>query len=264
MPKIPDREHLLCSIAKAAIRHPDQLFSGIRTILVGFTFETPAIPVVTLEQLGYGKNKINQLDKTYWNEEEANRVRAILNKRTDHEFSSVAMSLRNQAKVDSRSMGWCMCSLVVTRVRRGPETVTMQYRSTELTKKFGGDLIYLPLIFDRLGLKPDLIRFQFANAYLSGVFFPYLCGFWPRGPAGLLSYLETNNSKLFYGSTRFFLRSACNPGKKFAYSPENQAHIFAWKNLDMKFVRDYLYKRYKAMGKSLADKYYAEKGICDD
>jgi hypothetical protein len=232
-------------------------------MLTGFTYEVPQIPSVSLEQLGYGKNKMGQLNKTYWSEAEADRIRAILTKRSDHEFTSVAMAMRGEAKKDNRSMGWCMCSLVVTRIRKGPEIVTMQYRSTELTKKFGGDLVFLSTVFERLGLKPDLVRFQFANAYLSGVFFPYLSVFWPGGPLKMLEYLESHNNQLFYKSTQFFLRSACNPGKKFSYSPENCAHKFAWANLDMVAVREYLYVRYKKMGKSLADKYYPQ-GVSDE
>ena len=249
-----DRPHLLVEVARTVIEHPSPLFLGIRAMIGGFQVEVPRIPETTLEQTGYGRNKLPQLFKNYWNEAEAVRVRDILSKRSSHEFTSVAMSMRNGSK-DSRSMGWCMCSIVVTRVRKGLETVTVQYRSTELTKKFGGDLVFLPMAFERLGLKPDRVRFQFANAFLSGVYFPYLSVFWPGGAIDLLRYLEAKNDKFFRGSTRFFLRSACRRDARFPYSPEAVAHEFAWRKLDMPHIKDYLLSRYRERGDRSVEKY---------
>lgn len=252
----PDDPHVLCQVARTVIERPDVLIlGGIRGMVGGLTVEVPGIPPTTLDQLGYGRSKIPQLMRNYWNEKEAERVRAILAKRGTRDFTSVAMMMRNGEK-DSRSMGWCMLSLVITRAKKQPTVVTVQYRSTELTMKFGGDLVFLPTVFERIGIKPDVVRFQFANAFLSGVYFPYLGVFWPGGMIPFLEYLEDKNPELFLVSS-FLFRSACDVNHVFPYSPEARAHKFAWQRHDMRAVRVYLGARYKALGKDYyIDRYF--------
>lgn len=239
---------MLAEIAKAIIDQPALMYSGVRKIVQAVNWEVKKLPEISFEQLGYGKNKFGQLQRIYWNPVEVARIQAILERRADQSFTSVAMSMRNGTK-DARSMGWCMNSMVITRIPRVIETVEIQYRSTEATLKFGGDLAFLPWAFNQLGLKPDLIRFRFANAYLSGVFMPTLCTFWD--PIKFFDYLWKHDRKLFAGGTRFFLRSAYRRNQSFPYSPENVQHKFAWAHLDMKLIRDYLHQKHKQIGKPL-------------
>jgi len=247
---------MITQIAKIAIAHPALLYTGPRKMLQDITFEVPMDRWKRIEysDLGYGSNKQKQLVRTYWNETEANRVREVLARRTDQSFTSVAMSLRNQAK-DSRSMGWCMNSLVVTRMRRERfESVEIQYRSSELTLKFGGDLCFVPWMFKELGLAPKITRFRFSNAYFSGVYFAYLSSFWPGGPVRFLEYLWKNDRELFRHGTGHFFRSTSARNQEFKYSPENLAHRFGWKHLPMKDAYQYLKMRYKEMGRPMPNR----------
>ncbi len=237
-------------LIRQIIHTPALKYSGVRKIVQNVHVETKALPVLTFEQLGYGKNKLAQLKRNYINEEEFQRVRSILEKRKSHEFTSVALALRG-AKKDSRSQGWCMLDLIVSRTRDF-ESVDINYRSTEVTLKFGGDLAFLPWVFEQLGLDPDVIRFHFANLYLSGVFLPTLSSFWD--PVELLEYLWEHDRKLFSGGTRFFLRSSYKRDQVFPYSPEQQQHKFLWNRCsgtDIRRIRTYLEKKHRTFGKPL-------------
>lgn len=248
------------SLIRSVIAKPALIYSGVRKIVQSIDWEVSASHLLesplTYDQLGYGRNKANQLQRMYWNEDEASRVRSLLTNRSAHQFTSVAMSMRNGTK-DSRSMGWCMNSLVITRVPKVIETLELQYRSTEVILKFGGDLAFLPWVIEQLGISPTVIRFRFANLYLSGVFFPVLCSFWD--PIDFLDLLWCEDRKLFAGGTRFFLRSTYKENQSFPYSPENVAHKFAWERLDMPLIRDYLHSKHLLIGKKLPTRHHPEE-----
>ncbi|HKZ43066.1 MAG TPA: hypothetical protein VJ044_19055, partial [Candidatus Hodarchaeales archaeon] len=168
------------------------------------------------------------------------------------QFTSVAMLMRGGVK-DSRSMGWCMLNTIITSGPKLQTVVEVQYRSTELILKFGADLVFLrDLLNKRLGVHPDLVRFRFANAYLSGVFMPTYCRF--NDPIEFLELLWKNDRKLFSGGTRFFLRSTYKEAQRFPYSPEQQQHRFLWSHFshkEIKRIRDYLHEQHKRIGKPL-------------
>lgn len=239
-------------LIKECIEAPPFLYSGVRKIINDLTWSINELPDLTYEDLGYGPNKFKQLSRNYLNPEELERMRSLLDNRAGQSFTSAAMSLRNATK-DSRSMGHCMQTLVVAW-KRDMEVVEVQYRSTEVIQKFGADLVFLRHILDELDLSPDMFRFRFANAYLSGVFFPTLCAHWDA--VEFLEYLWDNDPRLFAGGTRFFLRSSYREDQHFPFSPENVQHKFAWKHLDMKRIRDYLEKKHKKFGKPLPKIHY--------
>lgn len=242
-------------LVRQIVENPPLIYAGIRKIAQGLTWEIERLPPVTFESLGYSTAKLKQLERNYIDPAELARVQTLLEKRKGKHFTSVAMTMRG-GKKDSRSMGWCMLNLIVTR---GPniETVEIHYRSTEVVLKFGGDLAFLPSVFDRLGINPQIIRFRFANAFLSGVYFPTLCAWWP--PVDFLEYLWDNDRKMFSGATRFFLRSAYKQEQRFPYSPENMQHKFAWRVLGpakMAEIRDYLHEKHKTFGKPLPTRHH--------
>lgn len=229
---------------------------GVRKIIQPLEWSTTVLPDVSFEDLGYGSNKLKQLQRNYWNEEEIERVKTVLARRKGKSFTSVALSLRNKAK-DSRSMGHCMLSLVVSR-SRGWEAVEVQYRSTELGLKFSGDLVFLPTVLAELGCDPNIYRFRFANCFISGVYFPYLARWWSDGPVDFLREVYTKDHDFFKQSTRFFLRSAYTEAQVFPYSPENVAHKFGWKHLKSKMPKivDFLESKHKKYGKELPKLHY--------
>ena len=243
------------SLIEAIIEQEAFLYSGVRKIVQDVTWTTEELPDLDYGDLGYGPNKFKQLCRNYLNLDELERVRALLDHRAGQSFTSVAMSLRGQPKKDSRSMGHCMQTLVISW-RKDYETVEVQYRSTEIIQKFGADLVFLRYILEQLDLSPNLYRFRFANAFLSGVFFPTLCAHWDAEE--FLEYLWEHDRKLFAGGTRFFLRSAYREDQHFPFSPENVQHRFAWANLDMKRIKKYLEKKHKTFGKELPKIHHKE------
>ena len=239
-------------LIKECIEKEAFLYSGVRKIIQDLTWTITELPELTYEDLGYGPNKFKQLCRNYLDAGELERVRSLLDKRAGQSFTSVAMSLRG-ARKDARSMGHCMQTLVVGW-KKDYETVEIQYRSTEVIQKFGADLVFLQYLLEELDLDPDLFRFRFANAYLSGVFFPTLCHHWDA--IEFLEYLWEHDRKLFTGGTRFFLRSAYKKDQWFPFSPENLQHQFAWRHLDMRRIREYLEKKHKKFGKPLPKIHY--------
>ncbi len=240
------------SLIETMIEQPAFLYSGVRKIVQDVTWTIDELPDLTYEDLGYGQNKFKQLCRNYIDLGELERVRVLLDHRAGQSFTSVAMSLRGASK-DSRSMGHCMQTLVISW-KKDYETVEVQYRSTEVIQKFGADLVFLRYILEELDLAPNLFRFRFANAYLSGVFFPTLCAHWD--PIDFLEYLWEHDKKLFAGGTRFFLRSSYKRDQHFPFSPENVQHKFAWENLDMKRIRQYLEAKHKKFGKPLPKQHH--------
>lgn len=224
--------HPLIEVAKVALIAQPIAYQGVRKIINGMTWELPLVgprmSVVDYRDLGYGKNKHKQLLRNYVNEEEFERVRTVLGRRKEQSFTSVAASMRGASK-GNRSMGHCILSVVVTRTK-DEERVEVQYRSTELTLKFGGDLVFLPWVFDQLGLNPDRVTFRFANCYISGVYFGYLLSFHPY-PDEFLRWMWKTDRKFMANASRYFLRSMMKENQFFPYSPENVAHRFTWGHL---------------------------------
>lgn len=242
--------HVLIDLAVKALETKAIAYQGVRKIINGMTYEMPnGIPDMDFPDLGYGSNKMKQLVRNYVNEEEFERVRTVLERRKGKSFTSVALSMRGRKK-DVRSMGWCILSVVVTR-SKGEERIEVQYRSTELTLKFGGDLVFLPWVFRKLGLDAESpVTFRFANCYISGVYLPYLVTF-VKDPVSILREIEKLDPIFFASATRFFLRSSMKRDQFFPYSPENVSHKFGWSNLDsptMKRIREYLTDRHKTFG----------------
>lgn len=68
-----------------------------------------------------------------------------------------------------------MVAMVITRTKTDA-SVDIFYRSTELIQKFAADLVFFskqfPVIFDELDFEPSVVRFHFANVYLSAMFIP--------------------------------------------------------------------------------------------
>lgn len=226
-------------------------YNGLRKIVQGLDWELDSLPVVTYEDIGYGKNKSKQLERNYIDLEELERVRAVLRNREHQSFTSVALSMRGKKK-DSRSMGWCLLTIVVTRTTKD-ETVEIHYRSTELILKFGGDLAFLPTVLERLGVHPSKIRFRFANAFFSGVFLPTLLASTPE-PIRFLKRLRRVDPYHFQTGTRFLLRSSLKEQQRFPYSPENQQHKFFWSRMphsDIRDIRDYLKEEHEGFGRPL-------------
>ncbi len=236
--------HPLIQVAKMALAADPIAYQGVRKIINGMTWEAGPIlsdlrdydEPLKFESLGYGKNKLKQLQRNYVNEEEFARVRAVLERRRDQSFTSVACSMREAAK-GNRAMGHCILSIIITRTKK-EERIEVQYRSTELTLKFGGDLVFLPWVFEQLDVSPTApVTFRFANCFLSGVYFGYLLSF-ADDSLGFLRKMWTSDNEFMVGASRYFLRSLMQQDQFFPYSPENVAHRFTWSHFSKTEIRD--------------------------
>ena len=143
---------------------------------------------MTIAQFGYPSEKstkFQQLERNYLNPEAVALAREKLEQRVKAkmDITSVAIPLTG-AKKDARSQGFCMQSLVVTHHGVGTGSpqmfIDIFYRITEVTKKFGADLIFLDktvipaLIPENLMPLVKEVRFRFSNVYFSPLFMPVL------------------------------------------------------------------------------------------
>lgn len=223
------------SLIRGALAKEAAAYSGVRRIIQDYHWSITELPKLTYADLGYSPAKEKQLLRNYYNPEEFERVKQVLEKRKKKSgLTSVSLMLRAKPK-DSRSMGHCMLSLTVSRLSK-VEVVDMHYRSTELIFKFGADLVFLRRVFDELGINPSLIRFHFCNAFISGGYWGTLGQFWDLGE--FLHELSISDPKFFKSGTRVLLRSAREKDQKYKYSPHNQQHKLIWRVYSPKFLRE--------------------------
>lgn len=239
---------MLTRLIRHLVRAEPTYRGGLYKLFNGLTWTEKKLPSLTYSDLGYGKNKEGLLKKNYINEEEMERVSSILTRRAGgrgHHMTSVALSFRGEKK-PGRSQGWCLLSLVVSRMRRPAlETVEIHYRSTEAILKFGADLVLLNWVFDRLGLDPDQVTFRFANIHLSGVYLPTLFQFWE--PEEFIQFVHKHDRDFFKRGLRWLLRSSYRRDQWFPFSPENVQHRINWERGDppaIVKILDPLYRKY--------------------
>lgn len=162
---------------------PTLCISGVRKIVANVTWSISTADLyackVEFEDLSYKQAKFRQLVRNYWDEESIAAAMQKVADRHDMPHTSVAFQLKNGEK-DVRSQGYCMQNLVMTTTPKTCE-VDIFYRSTEVLQKFLADLIFFkkmfPAMFAIAGREPTIIRFHFANAYLSAMFLPILFRF---------------------------------------------------------------------------------------
>jgi hypothetical protein len=215
-------------------------YTGVRKIAANVSWELPGDQLehnLTYSDINYKQTKHKQLLRTYWNQE---AVDAAIEKMKDRQgafHTSVAIPLVNLEKKKT-SQGHCMQTMVITHLASGYSSVDIYYRSTELIQKFLADMVFfsimLPPVFKKMKIEPEVIRFKFANVYLSAVFSPI----WIRYEDDLVGFfkdLESNDPGFFrrFGlATRRLLRENHN------YGYRTQAAMFEY------------YKRYEVKKKT--------------
>lgn len=247
----------------AVAKAPTIGWQAIGKVVQDITFESKRLPVWTLEDWGYGSNKAKQLVRNYINKEEFDRVRDILKRRSTSKYTSVAVSLRGAPK-DSRSQGWCMLSLVISRYKNW-SSVEVQYRTTELVLKYAADVWLLRKLLTEFDIKPDVCRFRFANCALSGAYFPYLVD--KTDLCGFLAKTYKADPEFFFRTTRFLLKSSYREDQFHPFSPERMSHRFLWERADRQQItkiRKFLEPLHASTGRPLPkdfhDSSYIPKG----
>lgn len=236
-------------------------WQAIGKVVQNITFTTKGLPTWELSDWGYGKNKVKQLERNYINAEEFERVRSILSRRSLTKYTSVALSLRGRPK-DSRSQGWCMLSLVISRYKDWA-SVEVQYRTTELILKFAADVWLLRKILTDLDIKPSVCRFRFANCALSGAYFPYLVD-----KIDLVKFLHRvyeYDEEFFLRTTRFLLKSTYREDQFHPFSPERVSHKYLWSHdpdrSRIKAIRKFLEPIHRDTGRPLPKDFHDESYI---
>jgi hypothetical protein len=232
---------MIVPLVKHAVAQKHWLIHGVRAIYQGIHWIEPQAPPAMdiLKELGYKPVKITRLNNLYYNSEEVRKAKEKLEQRRGEEHSSVAILTRNMEKTHRQSQGWCIQSIVVSqRWQRGQvySTADVFYRSTELIQKFGADLTLIKNILDQLEVDARPVRFYFANAYVSAVFFPLLFQLTPAVP--FLRHIKRHNKEFHFLACKAVSRYL-DPHNRYTY----RAQVKQWeraRTLDRKELDQYL------------------------
>lgn len=182
MTLLKDWQRLCYNLAK----EPKVCTAGTRKILRGVNWTTEFDDSLTLTHTGYQAKlglKINQLNYHYRNQESIDRAVEDYSDRIDKgTYGSVGVSMHGEQKKGYTKQGFCIQALTLTLVpqARGIRTteVDVFYRTTEVVKKFGADLVFLRdeiLPEFQLDAAPlSTVKFHFANLSVHPMFFTLL------------------------------------------------------------------------------------------
>lgn len=220
----------------AAVPQSQSIYTGIRKIVRGLSYETQTLPTPDMEALMYKSAKIRQLMRNYHNPVEIEHARIKLEARRDSPHTSVAVATLGDAK-DSRSQGFCLRQIIITQTPKKTE-VDIIWRSTELIQKNTADFALIPLILAELELAhtPSVYRFYMANAYLTALFMPLLFRY--TDPIKFFDFLREHDPKYFRTSINAFakfLETEC----RYSYKHRQKAYASAQANLDIPKLTEY-------------------------
>lgn len=240
-----------------------RVYSGVRKIVENVHWEIPGKALFGEHPIDYtdlcyvNRSKFGQLDRNYWNQEEADRLIAKVKERSHQPHTSVGMSLKAATK-DSRSQGFCMQTLVMTKCDK-KVTFDIFYRSTEVTQKFFADVLYMSTILrsrilEPCGLKPSdvtVVRYHFSNAYLSSVFMPIVLRLHPD-PCAFLAGFRPADPK-FHRTACMVIAKYLRTVNVYNYRTQKKQYEYCWKWVDkarMKALSTYV-KPYIIKGESI-------------
>jgi len=131
-----------------------------------------------LRYLGYTKNKMTSLKKTYESPDLLNLGRETLIQQEGKTYISTSFSFITGVKSKKRK-SYCINAAVFTQDADGKERkdLTVFYRATEIPKKFGADLMFMRQVFEKYipeELREDIkeVRFIFTLMYVVPIYYP--------------------------------------------------------------------------------------------
>jgi len=166
----------------------------------------------SLIDLGYSGtgSKMTQLKRDYYNEDSVKEAKQAINGRSDQSVTSVGISTLGGKKKNAQ--GHCIRSLVVNYFdekvnpfKQSNISIDVFYRTTELLRKFGADLVFLKeflipeILYGTEWQRTDIreIRFYFSSCFFSALFIPVFYQF--VDPVGFLERLkESRGDVIFY------------------------------------------------------------------
>ena len=234
---------MLVNLIKHSMTYPAFVIHGVRRIMQGIHWSENTLPPAMdiLRDLGYKPVKVTRLLNIYYNKEEVAKAKAKLKQRIGEEHSSVSILTRNMEKTHPITQGFCIQNVVISQSWKSKQLITTAdvfYRSTELIMKFGADITLLHNIFNALEVKPTPVRFYFANAYLSAVFFPLLFRH-TNGPA-FFEHIRRHDKKFWWLATKAVSRYL-DPVNRYTYRAQVKQRELA-QDLDRGPIDEYFKK----------------------
>ena len=226
---------MLVDLCRHVVMQPG-IYTGVRKVVQGVSWELDALPEVDLVQLGYRGGKIAQLMRNYFNQAEVDAAKVKLAARRKSPHTSVALNTLGEKK-DARSQGHCIRSIIITQTPKWTE-VDVIYRSTELIQKHTADYALLPIILGQLGLAhtPRKFRLYFANCFLTALFAPIL--FQHTDAVEFYELIKRHDPRYyrtFLNATAKFYEKEC----RYAYKHRVKMWGIAQEKLDCKALADY-------------------------
>lgn len=204
--------------------HPASAYAQERKFVEGTTLIFPSKVwnkgySHTLPDLGYSASskgsKMKQLMRDYYNKPSIEEAKKTIAKRGGQAVTTVGVSTLAGNK--SNAQGHCIRSLTLnyfspqhTPDKKPRLTIDIYYRTTELLRKFGADLVFLydHLIPDIIGNnpwkieEPDEVRLYFSSCFFSALYVPVFYKY--KDPVKFLTQMETtDNTSGFYGRCIF-------------------------------------------------------------
>lgn len=179
-----------------------------------------------------GPTKMKQLERNYLNVEEIETANKKFVARIKSGGSKSAQSCitarMGAAKKRSDSQGFCMLSISLSyaghQVKAGPKPgynfdIVVNYRTTELCQKFYADLMFLhqvvfPMLLKGVPFPPTSVRFQFTQAYVSGLLSMPFMGM--NNFADLMDLL-LERDPTYWKTIGAMLEKWLTPGKVYSY-----------------------------------------------
>lgn len=236
-----DTKGMLVGLCYKAAQVPSSasIYTGIRKIVRGLTYELKELPTPELSDLNYTKAKLSQLSRNYENPGEIATARTKLAARRSSPHTSVAVSTLGSAK-DSRSQGFCLRQLVVTQTPKYTE-IDVIWRSTELVQRNTADFLLIPELVKQLDLAhdPAVYRMYMANSYLTALTMPYLFK-WCDG-VEFFEHLKLHDPKYFRTALNAFAKFL-EDQSRYSYKHRQKSYNFAHTMLsDEHFARLHAY-----------------------
>lgn len=178
----------------------DTFVESVRKYYPGLSFELDGLPTFDLADMGYSKMKQRGLERNYFDPASIEVAMKKAHSRKKKAITSVAFSFSAEAK-RAESQGHCMQTGVFSFGRKHETTLDMFYRSTEVTKKFGADLLFIrDVIVPAMNWHTDIktIRFHFALCYFSLHFFPVLEAYKTGAALEFLEHLRIRMDKRYW------------------------------------------------------------------
>jgi len=130
-------------------KEPPDLYAGSRKILRNRILVFNPNMDLTLEDAGYSKAKMRQLERNYLHQDSIAAASQLWDEyREKPKYRSVAISCFGRLVKDhggprGSKMGSCLLAITITMLNRKTAEINLHYRTTEFLKKFPADLIFV-------------------------------------------------------------------------------------------------------------------------